>query len=182
MNIYKTVPHCLTILLHFNTCYTLLTQLYVFVWTCILQAIISAVMSYPPSVKTEIGVTDINFIIIMPFFQHEIKFDWCWNCHRSWAMNEHCLRSHIFGNICMFWFIEDTHQNSDHFVLFPESTKQCQHWICVAALIWTFTPYFCCLLHWEYGVKKVATHLQYHLVYVFVTKRGCLYHKELEIT
>jgi hypothetical protein len=151
------VPHCLKMLFHFNNCYMLLTQLYVIVWTCIFQAIISAVMSYPPLVKTEIGLTDIIFIIIMPFFWHEIKIDWCWNCHCSWAMYEHYFRFHIFGDICMFWFIEDKHQNSDHFVLFPQSTKQCQHWICVAADIWTFTPHFCILLHWEYGVKTVST-------------------------
>jgi len=74
--------------------------------------------------------------------------------------------------------MEDTHQNSDHFVLFPQSTKQWQHWICVADNIWTFTPHFFFLLHWEYGVKKVATVLQHHLVYVFVTKTGCLYHMQ----
>jgi len=139
---------------------------------------ISAVISYPPLVKSEIGLTDIIFIITMPFFQHEIKTDWCWNCHCSWAMYAHCLRSHIFGDICMFWFIEDTHQNSDHFVPFPQSTKQCQHWICIAADIWTFTPHFCFLLHWKYGAKKVSAVLQCRLVNVFVTKRGCLYHMQ----
>jgi len=182
MNIHKIVRHCLKMLFNFNNCYALLAQLYVFVWTCIFQAVISPVMSYPPLVKTEFGLTDINFIIIMPSVKHEIQTDRCWNGHCSWAMYGQCLRSHIIGNICMFWFIQDTRQNSDHFVLFPQSTKQCQHWICVAADIWTFTPHFCFLLHWEYGAKKVATVLQYHLVYVFVTKRGCLYHEELEIT
>jgi len=139
---------------------------------------ISAVISYLSLVKTEFGLTDINFIIIMPSVQHEIQTDRCWNGHFSWAMYEQCLRSHIIGNICMFRFIQDTRQNSDHFVLFPQSTKQCQHWICVAADIWTFTPHVCFLLHWEYGAKKVATVLQYHLVCVFVTKRGCLYHMQ----
>jgi hypothetical protein len=93
-------------------------------------------------------------------------------------MYECCLRSHVFGNICMFWFIDDTHQNSDHFVLFPQSTEQCQHWSCIAADNWTFTPHFCFLLHWEYGAKKVAAVLQNHVVYVFDTKRGCLYHMQ----
>jgi hypothetical protein len=32
------VPHCLKMLFHFNNCYALLTQLYVFVWTCIFSS------------------------------------------------------------------------------------------------------------------------------------------------
>jgi hypothetical protein len=69
----------------------LLAQLYVFVWTSIFQAIISAVMSYAPLVKTAFGLIDINFIILMPCFSTWNKIDICWNCHCSWGTYEHCM-------------------------------------------------------------------------------------------
>lgn len=75
-------------------------------------------------------------------------------------------------NICLFWYVQEPHQNSGHVVLFLESTKHCQHW----SYFWCFGGSHpiqgigvCC----RFGIlcKEIASVSRCCLFNIFLPKR-----------